>query len=178
MFNECLFHLCGCTCSNVMYVCSIICGSNQKDFCSFCLLLEVIFITHVFQSFFQIVWKTCFLSVFMTYFMCKLSWELNGPILKFFSFTQRVSWLFRDCFASKAYQRNTSEISQDSNQRNYQWKFPNQLLKDISWNIFFKTSHIFSQILVLMFLHQNPTKFKFFHSINISKAIFNSFHWF
>ena len=50
MFNEYLFHLCDYTCSNVMCVCSIICGSNQKDFCSFCLLLEVICITHVFQS--------------------------------------------------------------------------------------------------------------------------------
>ena len=101
MFNECLFHLCGCTCSNVMYVCSTICGSNQKDFCSFCLLLEVICITHVFK-FFQIV--------FVTHFMCKLSWELNGPIFKFFSFTQRFLWLFRYCFASKAYQRNTSKV--------------------------------------------------------------------
>ena len=87
MFNEYLFHLCDCTCSNVMCVCSTICGSNQKYFCSFCLLLDVICITHVFQSF-QIVfvWKACFLGVFVTYFMCKLSWELNGPILKFFSF--------------------------------------------------------------------------------------------
>ena len=52
------------------------------------------------------VWKTCFLGVFVTHFMCKLSWELNGPILKFFSFTQRVLRLFCDCFASKAYQQN------------------------------------------------------------------------
>ena len=51
MFNEYLFHLCDCTCSNVMCVCSTIYGSNQKDFCSFCLLLDVICITHVFQSF-------------------------------------------------------------------------------------------------------------------------------
>ena len=51
MFNEYLFHLCDCTCLNMMYVCSTICGSNQKDFCSFCLLSEVICITHVFQSF-------------------------------------------------------------------------------------------------------------------------------
>ena len=28
LFNECLFHLCDCTCSNVMCVCSTICGSN------------------------------------------------------------------------------------------------------------------------------------------------------
>ena len=51
MFNKCLFHLCGCTCSNVMCVYSTIYGSNQKDFCSFCLLLEVICIIHVFQTF-------------------------------------------------------------------------------------------------------------------------------
>ena len=54
MFNKCIFHLCGCTCSNVICVYSTICGSNQKDFffCgSFCLLLEVICITLVFQSF-------------------------------------------------------------------------------------------------------------------------------
>ena len=52
MFNEYLFYLCDNTCSNVMCVCSTICGSNQIFFfCSFCLLLEVICITHVFQSF-------------------------------------------------------------------------------------------------------------------------------
>ena len=51
MFNECLFHLCVYTCSNVMCVNSTICGSNQKDFCSFYLLLKVICITHVYQSF-------------------------------------------------------------------------------------------------------------------------------
>ena len=55
IFNEYLFHLCSCTCSNVMCVCSTICGSNEKDFfCSFCLLLEVICITYVFQSFFNL----------------------------------------------------------------------------------------------------------------------------
>ena len=108
MFNEYLFYLCDCTCSNVMYVCSAIYGSNEKDFCSFCLLLKVICITHVFQI--LLVWKTCFLDVFVTYFMCKFSNELKGPILKFFSFGQRVSRLFCNCFVSKAYQRNTSKI--------------------------------------------------------------------
>ena len=32
LFNECLFHLCDCTYSNVMCVCSTICGSNQIFF--------------------------------------------------------------------------------------------------------------------------------------------------
>ena len=140
MFNECLFHLWGCTCSNVTCVCSIICGSNQKDFCSFCLLLEVIYITYVFQVIFM--WKTCFLGVFMTHFICKLNWELNGPILKFFSFTQRVSQPFRGCFASKAYQRNTCKIptkfSQEANQRDTSENFQINFLKVISWVICFK----------------------------------------
>ena len=69
MFNEYLFHLCDCTYSNVMCVCSTICGSNQKDFCSFCLLLDVICITHVFQSFpncfcVKNVFSRCFYNLF------------------------------------------------------------------------------------------------------------------
>ena len=55
MFNKCLFHLCDCTCSNVLCVCSIICGSNQKIFYHFIC-----------------IWK-CFLSLFVfkfcTYFV-------------------------------------------------------------------------------------------------------------
>ena len=70
------------------------------------------FVSLMFFKVFQVVfvWKTCFPSVFVTHFMCKLNWELNDPILKFFNFTQRVSQLFRSCFASKTYQQNTSEI--------------------------------------------------------------------
>ena len=72
------FHLCDCTCSNVMCVCSTICGSNKKYLCSFYLFLEVICIAHVFQSFSSFfVWKTYFLGVFVTYFMCKLSRKFN-----------------------------------------------------------------------------------------------------
>ena len=45
MFNECLIHLFDCTCLNVMCVCSTMYGSIQKDFWSFYMFLEVIFIT-------------------------------------------------------------------------------------------------------------------------------------
>ena len=70
------------------------------------------FVSPIFFKIFQIVfvWKTCFLGVFVTYFMCKFNWELNSPILKFFSFGQGVLRLFHGCFVSKAYQWNTSEI--------------------------------------------------------------------
>ena len=78
------------------------------------------FVSLIFFKVFQIVfvWKTCFLGVFVTYFMCKLSWELNHPILKFFNFGQRVSRLFRGCFVSKAYQQNTSKITSENFQIN------------------------------------------------------------
>ena len=45
MFNKCLIYLFNCTCLNVMCVCSTINGSIQKDFWSFYMFLEVIFIT-------------------------------------------------------------------------------------------------------------------------------------
>ena len=90
----------------------------------------------VVQVFF--VWKTCLLAVFVTYFMCKFSHKLKGPILKFFSLDRE----FCDCFAIvsqvKLTNENTSEISREVYQRNYQRKFPYQHLKGISWDICFK----------------------------------------
>ena len=97
LFNECLFHLCDCTYSNVMCVCSTICGSNQKDFCFFCLFLEVICITHDFQSFSNCFCvKNMFFEYFRDFFMCKFCHKLKDPIFKFFSFGQKVSRLFRE----------------------------------------------------------------------------------
>ena len=51
------------------------------------------FVSPIFFKIFQVVfkWKTCFLGVFVTHFMCKLNWELIGPNLMFFNFEQRVS---------------------------------------------------------------------------------------
>ena len=56
------------------------------------------FVSPMFLKVLQVVfvWKTCFLGVFVTHFMCKFNWELNCPNLKFFNFGQRVSQLFRE----------------------------------------------------------------------------------
>ena len=98
---------------------------TKKIFYSFFfLLLEVICITHVFQVVF--VWKTCFLGVYVTHFMCKINWELNGPNLKFFNFGQKISRLFRDYLMSKAYSRKISLVT---SQVSFQRKFPDQLFK-------------------------------------------------
>ena len=59
------------------------------------------FVLPMFFKVFQVVfvWKTCFLGVFMTYFMYKLNWELNSLVLKFFQLWIEsfaiVSQLFR-----------------------------------------------------------------------------------
>ena len=100
MFNEFLFHLCVCTCSNVMCVCSTLCGSNQKVFVLFVCFWKW-FVSPMFLKIFQVVfvWKTCFLGSFMTYFMCKLNHKLNGRIFKF----SQLWTEFHNCFASKAY---------------------------------------------------------------------------
>ena len=81
---------------------------------------------------------------------------------------------FRDCFTSKVYQRNTRKISRDSNQR----KFPHQLLKGISWDICFKLLPSSPKPLFYCFYIKTQLNSSVFHSINISKVIFNSFHWF
>ena len=45
MLNECFIHLFDCTCLDMICVCSTIYESNQKDFWSFYMFFEVIFIT-------------------------------------------------------------------------------------------------------------------------------------
>ena len=69
LFNEYLFYLCNYTCSNVMYVCSTICGSNQKDFFFLFVCFWKWFVSPMFFKVFQVVfvWKTCFLSIFVTF---------------------------------------------------------------------------------------------------------------
>ena len=128
------FHLCDCTCSNVMCVCSTICGSNKKYLCSFYLFLEVICIAHVFQSFSSFfVWKTYFLGVFVTYFMCKLSREFNWSNSQVFQLWIEIFasflWVLHEYFVRRAYLRKFS-----ATRENYQIIF----LKGISWDICFK----------------------------------------
>ena len=80
------------------------------------------------------VWKTCFLGVLVTCFMCKLSYELNGPILKFFQ-------LWIESFTTISWVRLTSEISLvrlTSEIPSFSRKLPDQLFKGISWDICFK----------------------------------------
>ena len=98
---------------------------TRKIFCSVCLFLEVICITHVFSKFFKLFLceKLVLWVFFLSCFMYKLNWELNGQILKFFSFGQRVSRLFHDYFVSKIC------LQKFFASKAFSRKFPNQLFK-------------------------------------------------
>ena len=92
------------------------------------------FVSAMFFKVFQVVfvWKTYFLGVFMTYFMYKLNWELNSPILKFFQ-------LWIDSFVTVSRVRLTREkfceyFRESASRENFQISF----LKGISWDICFK----------------------------------------
>ena len=80
-----------CVCSQ-LYV-----GQTKKIFVPFVFFWKW-FVSLMFFKVFQDVFmgKTCFLGVFVTYFMYKFSYELNGSILNFFNFRQKVSLLFHE----------------------------------------------------------------------------------
>ena len=85
------------------------------------------FVSPMFFKVFQVifVWKTCFLGIFMTHFICKLNWELNDPILKFFQlWTESFATVLR---VAREY------FHMSASRENFQIRF----LKGISWVICF-----------------------------------------
>ena len=82
---------------------------KSKGFLFFLFAFESNLYYSCFSKFFKLFLceKHVFLGVFMTYFMCKLSHELNGPNLKFSTLYRE----FHDCFTSKVFSRFTSEIN-------------------------------------------------------------------
>ena len=95
MFNECLFHLyvfkCDMCVFNHMWI-------KSKRFLFFLFAFGSDLYHPYFSKFFKLFLceKHVFLGVIVTYFMCKLNRKLEGSILKFFNFGQRVLWLFRE----------------------------------------------------------------------------------
>ena len=92
-------------------------------------------VSPIFFKNFQVVfvWKTYFLGVFVTYFMCKLSREFNCSNFQVFQLWIEIftsfSWVLREYFVRRVYLRKLSDPCE-----NYQISF----LKDISWDICFK----------------------------------------
>ena len=76
---------------------------------------------------------------------------------------------FCNCFTSKAYPRKFPTSHEN---------FLISFLKGISWDICFKLLPSSPKPLFSCFYIKTQLNSSFFHSINISKVIFNSFHWF
>ena len=190
MFNECLFHLCDCTCSNVMCVCSIICGSNWKVF--FFIILFVfrsvfhhsLFLGFVPSLFINVsslflCWKTrirVFHELFATWLWVA---KLKIAFLAFLVSRQRLLRVSHDCLARRAYLRSIHKNSQ----------LPTKISKSaILWVFHEFLVQNFSYVSLMTLSSQNPLSQSFYiktqlisialHSINISKVIFNTFNWF
>ena len=101
------------------------------------------FVSSMFFKVFQVnfVWKTCFLGVFVTYFLSKLSCEFKWS-------NSQVFQLWIESFVS------------------------------VLWDIYFKLLPSSPKLLFLCFYIKTPLNSIVFHSINISKVLFNSFEGF
>ena len=166
MFNECLIHLLDCTCLNVMCVCSIIYGLIQKDFWSFYMFLEVIFITlcvHVYCllcfSLFKHVlfWKTS-IKIF-GYSFWLLAWVA--------SFGYSFWWLASREFTQKGFaiqSRLSSRLASHESPKN-------SVLKGFLWETSFKPLTSSLKPLFQYFYIKTQPIWMVFHSINISKVL-------
>ena len=143
-------------------------------------------------SFGSDLYHPCF-SNFFKLFLCKkhvfwvFSW-LISRVCSVMSLRVQFSWFstldreFCDCLVTVSWVRLTSEIptkfSLETNQQNYQRKFSDQFLKGISWVIYFNLLPSSPKPLFSCLYIKTQLKSSVFHFINISKIIFNSFHWF
>ena len=111
LFNECLFHLCDCTWSNVLCILKCLLIKPKKIFeyfiCFWKCFYAFVFWVFVLKLHFLCFSSKTFLEAFSQNLATKLfprKWvkEKHENI----NFRQRLSWLSCDCFASKVFLRN------------------------------------------------------------------------
>ena len=154
-----------------MCVCSTIYGSIQKDFWSFYMFLKVIFFTlcvHVqcllcFSLFKHVLcWKTG-VRVF-----CDSAGDL--PIVK------PQSWVHPEVLATHL---RLAKIFATEPRNSPSREMPrNSFLKGFLWETYFKPLLSSFKPIFHYFYIKTKSIWMVFHSINISKVIINSFHWF
>ena len=105
MFNECLIHLFDCTYLNMMCVCYTIYGSNQKDFRSFYMYLEVTFIT-------LCVHVLCLLR--FSLFKHVLCWKVGVWVFR--DSLRNLWWLTRDLRDSRKFSQLISQLASHATQ--------------------------------------------------------------
>ena len=86
---------------------------------------------------------------------------------------------FHECFTSSSWVRLTCENFREYfRESDFHENFQINFLKGISWDICFKLLSSSPKPLFLCFYIKTQLNSSVFHSINISKVIFNSFHCF
>ena len=101
LFNKCLFHLCDCTCSNVMCILNFLSIKPKKDFWVFYMFLNVFFYTFVFWFFVQIAFFMFFIKNSKGIFVrsSQLSSSRKNRLRKNMKI-QNSNRNFRNCFAA------------------------------------------------------------------------------
>ena len=155
--------MCDCTC--------FVCAQPYMD------QIKNIFVLFIF--FWNDLYHPCF-SKFFKLILCEKH--------VFWVFSRLISWVssvasldreFRECFTSYSWEGLTRKNSQlPMKIPNYLWNFQISFLKGILWNICFKLLTSSPNPLFQSFYIKTLLNSIVFHSINISKVIFNSFHWF
>ena len=176
MFNECL-HLFDCTCLNVMFVYSFIYRSNQKYF---------LIILYVFGSDFY--HSLCSYSVHTLFFTVLNMFCVEKQVSEFFATHSRLVKIFVTHLATRQshnvsrefiqkLSRLISRLAHDSLAHRQSQIAQKQLFKGLFvGNLFPLPSSL--KPLFHYFYIKTQSILKVFHSINISKVILNSFHWF
>ena len=108
LFNECLFYLCDCTCSNVMFMFNCL-SIKPKNIFEYFICFWKCFYAFMFWVFVQIAFCMFFIKNFLRGIFTRRSWLTssceNGLRQNSENtiFKQKLSRLSRNCFASKVY---------------------------------------------------------------------------
>ena len=176
MFNECLIHLFDCTYLNVMCVCAQLYMDQTKKifdhficiwkwFLSlFVFIFSAYFVFHCLNMFYVEKQGSKFLATLASTEFWQLAQSRNASR----KFIQKLSRLIRD---SRKFSRLSSRLANREMPRN-------SFLKGLSWKTYFKPLSSSLKLLFQYFYIKTQPIWKFFHSINISKVILNSFHLF
>ena len=167
MINECLIQMC-CMCVQLHMI-------KLKIF----LIILYIFGSDFYHSFCSCLVLTLFFIVLSMFCIQKQVSEFLATRLATHSWVVSFGYSFGDSLTSSEFIQRLSRLTGDSSHDS-----PNHqtskiiFLKDFLWETYFKLLSSSLKPLLQYFYIKTQPIWMVFHSINISKVILNSFHWF
>ena len=161
--------------SNVLYVCSTTCLIKLKIF----LIILYVFGNDFYHYFYSCLVLTLFFIVLSMFCIQKQVSKFLATCLATHSWVASFGYSFGDSLTSSVFiqrlLRLTTDSSHDSPSRQTSRII---FLKDFSRENYFKLLSSSLKPLLQYFYIKTQPIWMVFHSINISKVILNSFHWF